>query len=86
LGHLIDAALYRSQDALPYLRKARELDPHDDEVAASLAQCLARLDQFDEAMDLARHAFCTAEIGDGHRDLIRWINARKTRALRATSP
>lgn len=49
LGHLLDVALGAPREALPHLRRAHRIEPEQDEVAASLSHCLARLGMVDEA-------------------------------------
>ena len=52
LGHLLDVALNRPADALPYLECAHRELPDESEVASSLAHALARADRRDEARTL----------------------------------
>lgn len=52
LGHLIDVALDSPREALPWLRRARELAPHHPDVVTSLAHAHARLGDFAEARSL----------------------------------
>ncbi len=73
LGHLLDVALGEPRRAEPYLRKAHQLEPQHDEIVASLAHCLARLDKNDEAESLAKHAVKLSPKSRDHRDLLRWI-------------
>ncbi|MBI5513606.1 MAG: tetratricopeptide repeat protein [Deltaproteobacteria bacterium] len=54
LGHLLDVALGQPQEALGYLRRAWQAQPNQEEVAASLAHCLGRLGQREEALRIAR--------------------------------
>jgi tetratricopeptide (TPR) repeat protein len=73
LGHLLDVALGEPVRAEPYLRKAHQLEPHHDEIVASLAHCLARLDKSEEAESLARRAVKLSPKSRDHRDLLKWI-------------
>lgn len=52
LGHLLDVALDRPKDAIPYLRAAHKAVPNEPELAASLAHALARAGRIDEARSL----------------------------------
>ncbi len=49
LGHLLDAALHRPQDALKYLLLARRGLPHEPEIASSYAHALLRAGQPQQA-------------------------------------
>lgn len=73
LGHLLDVALEDPQRAEAHLRTAYRLASHHDEVVASLAHCLARLDRRDEALELARKARGLKPNKPAHRDLVAWI-------------
>ena len=73
LGHLLDVGLSQPGAALAHLRKAHDLGPGEDEVTASLAHCLARLGQFDEAAVLARCAREAAPLNPEHDALLEWI-------------
>jgi Flp pilus assembly protein TadD len=74
LGHLLDVGLGNSQAALKHLRLAHELEPREDEITASLAHCLARLGQLDEARTLAADAVRSAPGNTDHRALLEWID------------
>jgi tetratricopeptide (TPR) repeat protein len=52
LGHLLDVGLDQPERALHYLEHAHRAAPADDEIAASLALCLARVGRRDEACAL----------------------------------
>ncbi|MEM6962437.1 MAG: tetratricopeptide repeat protein, partial [Myxococcota bacterium] len=56
LGHLLDVALMKPARAEHHLRRAYQMEPEQDEIAASLAHCLARIHQMNEAEELARQA------------------------------
>jgi tetratricopeptide (TPR) repeat protein len=75
LGHLLDVALAEPRRAEPHLRKAYELEPHHDEIIASLAHCLARLDKLPEAEALAQEASELCPESREHRGLLKWIAA-----------
>lgn len=49
LGHLLDVALGRPEEALRFLRLARRALPQEPEIATSLAHALFRLDREQEA-------------------------------------
>lgn len=74
LGHLLDVALDEPKAALEPLRVAWRLEPEHDEIVASLAHCLARLGQLDEAKGLARQATSLAPRNPDHRRLVDWID------------
>ncbi|MBX3247358.1 MAG: hypothetical protein KF901_09260 [Myxococcales bacterium] len=74
LGHLLDVALDEPKAALEPLRTAWRLEPEHDEIVASLAHCLARLGELDEAGALAREAAALAPRNADHQRLIGWIN------------
>jgi Flp pilus assembly protein TadD len=73
LGHLLDVALNQPQAALSHLRWAHDAHPMEDEVTASLAHCLARLGQLEEAEALAREALDLSPEHDSHASLVAWI-------------
>jgi tetratricopeptide (TPR) repeat protein len=73
LGHLLDVALNVPQAALSHLRWAHEAHPMEDEVTASLAHCLARLGQLEEAEALAREALDLSPEHESHASLVAWI-------------
>jgi len=73
LGHLLDVALNKPQGALSHLRWAHDAHPMEDEVTASLAHCLARLGQLEEAEALAREALDLSPEHDSHASLVAWI-------------
>lgn len=49
LGHILDAALDRPGDALPWLARAHQARPGDEEIAASYAHALIRTGRPEEA-------------------------------------
>jgi tetratricopeptide (TPR) repeat protein len=73
LGHLLDVALTRPEAAVDHLRLAHRMEPLEHEISASLAHCLARVGQLDEAYLLADEAVRAAPRNRDHRDLLRWI-------------
>lgn len=56
LGHLLDVALGRPREALPYLMAAFEAEPNENEIAASYAHALARSGKLAVAKKLYRRA------------------------------
>lgn len=56
LGHLLDVALGRPQEALPYLMAAFEAEPNENEIAAAYAHALARAGKLALAKKLYRRA------------------------------
>ena len=73
LGHLLDVALDDAGRALPALRAAHEMEPAHDEITASLAHCLARAGELDEALELAQRAEEQAPDNADHARLVKWI-------------
>ena len=73
LGHLLDVALERPEDALPHLEEAHRLEASQHEVLASLAHCLAKLGRLQDAADIASLAVALAPQNDHHRSLATWI-------------
>lgn len=80
LGHLMDVALGDPTSAVRHLRRAFELEPEHDEIIGSLAHCLARLGELDEARSLAELAIEKGPCNPDHRVLIEWIQAGATDA------
>jgi hypothetical protein len=78
MGHLLDVALGEPRRAEPHLRKAHQLEPNHDEIIASLAHCLARLDHLAEAEELARKAVELCPESREHLRLLRWIESGAT--------
>ncbi|MDB4928684.1 MAG: hypothetical protein JWM10_1168 [Myxococcaceae bacterium] len=52
LGHLLDVALSRPQDAVAHLQRAFRAQPSQEEVGASFAQCLGRLGRCAEGIEI----------------------------------
>lgn len=74
LGHIIDVALDRPEQALQHLEFAYQAaDPAEHEIAASYAHCLARCGRLVEAQQLAQSAVEREPESDDHRTLLRWI-------------
>jgi Flp pilus assembly protein TadD len=73
LGHLLDVGGGNARGAIKHLRLAYELEPAEDEIAASLAHCLARLGELDEARALAETAVRSAPENVDHRALLEWV-------------
>lgn len=73
IGHLLDVALNRPEDARRHLMEASEIEPDHPEIAASLAHCLARLGE----LEFAREEAIKATLGDpeelNHLRLLEWI-------------
>lgn len=75
LGHLLDVALERPEQALRHLEIAHKATaPNDPEIAASLAHCLARLGKLDAARALAAGAATAAPRNADHKRLLEWID------------
>lgn len=75
LGHLLDVGLGDARSALFHLREAHRLEPEEDEVTASLAHCLARLGELNEARALASRAVSRAAGNAEHEALLHWIES-----------
>ena len=78
LGHLVDVALGRPRDALPWLRAAYEGSEGRADVAVSFAHALGRVGELAEAKRVTVRALRTASDQDGaqlkeHLALIRWL-------------
>jgi tetratricopeptide (TPR) repeat protein len=72
LGHLLDAALGRPEEGLPWLAKAHAARPGDEEIAASYAHALVRLGRTEEARRILDAAMGTTT--EGSAELIsRWL-------------
>ncbi len=74
LGHLLDVAMGKPEEALPYLRQAVEGAEEHDEVQASLAHCLAQMGELKEASEYAARAIALAPASAAHRVLSAWIH------------
>ena len=75
LGHLLDVGLSDSAAALDHLRIAQRIQPEEDEIAASLAHCLARLGQLKEAQAMAQQAVRRSPRNREHSALLEWIRS-----------
>jgi Flp pilus assembly protein TadD len=73
LGHLLDVGLSESVAALDHLRIAHRIQPEEDEIAASLGHCLARLGQLGEARKMAELALRRAPRNREHQTLLDWV-------------
>jgi tetratricopeptide (TPR) repeat protein len=73
VGHLLDVALDRPEAARRHLERAHAIEPQHDEITASLAHCIARLGDLDEARRLALEAAEMAPHHDEHHNLLDWI-------------
>ncbi|HEX7481666.1 MAG TPA: tetratricopeptide repeat protein [Polyangiales bacterium] len=74
LGHLLDVGLGNAKAALDHLRLAHRAQSEEDEITASLAHCLARLGQLDEARSMAERAVEHSPRNREHRVLLDWVN------------
>ncbi|MGD8859634.1 MAG: hypothetical protein PVI30_06470 [Myxococcales bacterium] len=75
LGHLLDVGLGEPQAASEHLHIAHELEPAEDEITASLAHCLARVGELEEAATLAARALRGSPASSEHRALLDWIES-----------
>ncbi|MET0384401.1 MAG: tetratricopeptide repeat protein, partial [Polyangiales bacterium] len=75
LGHLLDVGLSESAAALDHLRIAQRIQPEEDEIAASLAHCLARLGQLKEAEGMAALAVRRSPRNREHQALLEWVKS-----------
>ncbi len=73
LGHLLDVAIGEPHAAVDHLRMAQRMEPLEHEITASLAHCLARVGDLEEARDLADEAVRSAPRNRDHRELLAWI-------------
>ena len=80
LGHLMDVALDDAVGAERHLRRAFELEPEHDEIVGSLAHCVARLGDLEEAKSLAELAKEKGPCNPDHEALLAWIEAGATDA------
>jgi hypothetical protein len=85
LGHLMDVALDDPAGAERHLRRAYELEPEHDEIIGSLAHCVARLGNLEEAERLAELAQDKGPFNPDHRALLEWIRRGATDAPAATT-
>jgi tetratricopeptide (TPR) repeat protein len=63
LGHILDAALDRPEDALPWLARAHHARPGDEELAASYAHALVRVGRREEARSVLASAMGASSPG-----------------------
>jgi Flp pilus assembly protein TadD len=73
LGHLLDVALGRPEQAEDHLRDAHDMEPLEHEITASLAHCLACLRRLEEARELAEEAVQLEPNNRDHRALLAWV-------------
>jgi Flp pilus assembly protein TadD len=85
LGHLMDVALDDPRGAERHLRRAYELEPDHDEIIGSLAHCVARLGDLDEASKLASLAREKGPCNPDHQALLEWVERGATDAPAATA-
>lgn len=85
LGHLMDVALDDPSGAERHLRRAYELEPEHDEIIGSLAHCVARLGDLDEARMLAELAQEKGPCNPDHGGLLEWIKAGATDTAASTA-
>jgi tetratricopeptide (TPR) repeat protein len=78
LGHLMDVALDDPVGAERHLRRAYDLEPEHDEIIGSLAHCVARLGDLDQAQKLAALAQEKGPCNPDHRTLVEWIEGGAT--------
>jgi cytochrome c-type biogenesis protein CcmH/NrfG len=74
LGHLVDVALNRPEDALPLLSRATEAQPGEPEIAASYAHALARCGMVVLAKKVLKRAIRHGATAD-QMALWRWLDA-----------
>jgi tetratricopeptide (TPR) repeat protein len=82
VGHLFDVALDLPREGLSYLQSAHREAPSQDDVAASLAHCLARLDRRDEALELSTELAARRAERSDFAELDQWIRQGNTRHSR----
>jgi len=85
LGHLMDVALDDPRGAERHLRRAYELEPEHDEIIGSLAHCVARLGDLDQALSLAALAQDKGPCNPDHPALLQWIVGGATDAPAAAA-
>jgi len=78
LGHLMDVALDDPVGAERHLRRAYDLEPEHDEIIGSLAHCVARLGDLNQAQKLAALAQEKGPCNPDHRTLVEWIEGGAT--------
>jgi hypothetical protein len=72
LGHLLDVALGRAEDAVSWLQRAYDAAPQSGEVAASFAHALARAGQIPEARKVLTRAIKRGGSRE-HAALLKWV-------------
>ena len=72
LGHLLDVALGRAQDAIGWLRRAYQSATYSGEVAASYAHALARVGRLAEARRVLARAMKRTPSRE-HSAMLRWL-------------
>jgi tetratricopeptide (TPR) repeat protein len=72
LGHLLDVALGRAQEAVPWLERAYRGAGHSGELAASYAHALARAGQLAEARNVIARAMKRTASRE-HSALLKWL-------------
>jgi tetratricopeptide (TPR) repeat protein len=75
IGHLFDVALDAPREGLPLLRAAHREEPEQQDVAASLAHCLARCGHLDEARSTVDALVLRHPHRDDFLELQQWIHA-----------
>src|SRR5260221_2614447 len=76
LGHLLDVALGRANDALAWLRSAYGAAPHNTEIAASYAHALARAGKLGDAKRVILRTMKRATSSSRELTaLLRWLEA-----------
>lgn len=73
IGHLLDIALEQPRDGLPFLRVAHREAPEQDDVASSLAHCLARCGAREEALALCAPIAARNPSRSDFQSLLQWI-------------
>jgi transposase-like protein len=81
----MDVALDDPAGAERHLRRAYELEPEHDEIIGSLAHCLARLGNLDQARKLAELARENGPCNPDHLSLLEWIEGGATDTPAATA-
>jgi tetratricopeptide (TPR) repeat protein len=72
LGHLLDVALGRAQDAVGWLRRAYQSASYSGEVSASYAHALARVGRLAEARKVLSRAMKRAASRE-HAAMLKWL-------------
>ncbi len=85
IGHLYDVALDQPRDGLAFLQRAHREAPEQDDVASSLAHCLARTNRRPEALELAAELAARRPDRQDFSELHAWIARGDTPDPGATS-